>query len=259
MATRVSVSASAAQSTTRTSGRNGELQPDVGRVGQEDLGREHEHEPVTGRGRPLQQGEVAAAVLEQQALVNHRQLQVRVRVVDRLPPGLRQDDEREPERGQAERGARPGITPRRCPRPCRGRSVVPATSAATASERTSTASVNTVIVRSRLAPINAKPLADVPGGGRHREAPEGEEARPARARRARHPSSGASAATGTSSTAVTRLAGHDRGREPVDDSRPLQIDRALPPQAAKLAVGLQRRRPAPALQTRLPVLDQAGQ
>ena len=46
------------------------------------------------RGGPLEVREVPARVLEERPLVDHRQLEVRVRVVDRLAPGLGHDDER---------------------------------------------------------------------------------------------------------------------------------------------------------------------
>ena len=86
----------------------GELPPDARRVRQEDLRREHEHEPVPGGGGPLQEREVAAAVLEQRPLVDHRQLEVRVRVVDRLAARLGDDDGGERDRGERERRRRPG-------------------------------------------------------------------------------------------------------------------------------------------------------
>ena len=63
-ATSVSTSANAVQSTTSTRGKDGELEPDVARMGQEDLkSRQHEHEPVVGCRGPLQIGEVAPGVL----------------------------------------------------------------------------------------------------------------------------------------------------------------------------------------------------
>ena len=79
---------------------NAELLPDAVGVRQEDLRREHEHEPVPGGRRPLQVGEVAAGVLEQRPFVDHRQLEMGVGVVDRLSPGLGDDDKRERDRGE---------------------------------------------------------------------------------------------------------------------------------------------------------------
>ena len=144
----------------------------------------------------------------------------------------------------------PATTPRR--------SVVPATSAATVSASTSAASTNTDSVRSRLAPCSAKPL-DVSQAA----------AQTASRARARSPASasaswptpnpGAAPATGTS-----RIAAPSRGRdehrgEPVDERRPLDVDAALTPQPAELAVRLQRPRPAPTLQARLGLLREADQ
>ena len=78
-------------------------------VGEEDLRREHEHEPVPSRERPLEVGLVAAGVLEHRPLVDHRQLEVRVRVVDGLPAGLGDDDEREGDGSEGERRRRPRV------------------------------------------------------------------------------------------------------------------------------------------------------
>jgi hypothetical protein len=61
----------------------------------------------------LQVGEITARVLEQRALVDHRQLQVRVGVVDRLPARLRDCHERECDRAERQRRARPGVCPSR--------------------------------------------------------------------------------------------------------------------------------------------------
>ena len=68
----------------------------------EDLGGEHEHDPVACRGAPVQERKIAAAVLEHGPFVDHRQLEVRVRIVERLPARLGEDDEREPHRTERE-------------------------------------------------------------------------------------------------------------------------------------------------------------
>ena len=94
-ATSVSTSASAAAEHDEHDGQQRELEPARCRVRNEDLGREHEHDPVAGGGTPLQKREVASTVLEQRPLVDHGQLEVRVGVVDGLAAGLGEDDERE--------------------------------------------------------------------------------------------------------------------------------------------------------------------
>ena len=85
------------------------------------------------------------------------------------------------------------------------RSVVPAMSAATPSESTRVASVNTLIVRSRLAPIREKPFAVSQDA-----APSAKRARarrpPSASMLCPTPRSGASPATGTRSTAATSAA-----------------------------------------------------
>ena len=198
-------------------------------VRQEDLRGEHEHEPVPRRRRPLQVGEVAARVLEQRPLVDHRQLEVRVGVVDRLPAGLGDDDERERD---ARRARAPGSTRRAVPAVAgdhrrRGRSCRrPARRPRRAS--TSVASTKTAIVRSRLAPISEKPFADVPGGGGDaRSAPSASS--PASASTSwPTPSPARRAATGTSRTATREARGGDRRREPVDDAVPSTSTALLP-------------------------------
>ncbi len=135
---------------------------------------------------------------------------------------------------------------------------MPETSAATASASTSAASTKTAIVRSRLAPISANPFAtshERRGDGEpgEREQPrEGErvvaDAQVRRVGPERHEQYGG------------RDAGRrDRRRETVDEPGTLDVHGALAPQAAKLAVRLERRRPAPALEPRLPVLDEPRQ
>ena len=135
---------------------------------------------------------------------------------------------------------------------------MPATSAATASESTSVASTKTEIARSRLAPISEKPFATSQAaaasgeprqreqpGQRERVVPKSPVGREPRGRDEQHGGGGARR--------------DHRRREPVDGRRSLDGDGALAPEAAQLAVGLERRRPAATLQPRLPVLDEAGQ
>ena len=71
---------------------------------QEDPGGEDENEPVSRGQRPLEERLVAAGELEHRPFVDHRQLEVRVGVVDRLSSRLGDDDERE--RNGGERRAR---------------------------------------------------------------------------------------------------------------------------------------------------------
>ena len=101
-ATSVSVSASAPHNTMRSGGQEGKLQPGVARVRQEYLRGQHEDEPVSCRGGPLEQRKIAARVLEQRAFVDHRQLEMRVRVVDRLAPRLGDHDKRERDRTECQ-------------------------------------------------------------------------------------------------------------------------------------------------------------
>ena len=90
-----------------------ELPPDAPRVREEDLRGDHEHEPVPRARGPLEIRQVAARVLEQRPLVDHRQLEMRVGVVDRLATRLRDDDEREarPRRARARGSTRPPSRP----------------------------------------------------------------------------------------------------------------------------------------------------
>ncbi len=62
----------------------------------EEVGEQGEEDQQLERGRPLDQGQVAARVLEHHGLVDHGQLEVRGRVVHRQPPrlGQRHDEER---------------------------------------------------------------------------------------------------------------------------------------------------------------------
>ena len=64
-------------------------------VRQEELAAQEQEDPVARGARPLQKREVAARILEQRALVDHRQLEMCVWVIDRLAPGLHEDDEHE--------------------------------------------------------------------------------------------------------------------------------------------------------------------
>ena len=100
---------------------------------------------------------------------------------------------------------------------------MPATSAATASDEHERRLDEDAIVRSRLAPISAKPFAGVPGGGADGEAGEREQAAE-REHAVPTPRSGESPATGTSSTAATQRRRRDGRREPVDERRPLDVD-----------------------------------
>ena len=81
--------------------------------GRNSSAREHEHDPVARRAGPLQVREVAAGVLEQRPLVDHRELEVGVGVVDRLAPGLDEDHERERDRAAPVRRACPRYASRR--------------------------------------------------------------------------------------------------------------------------------------------------
>ena len=144
-------------------------------MGKEELRGEHEHEPVARRRGPLQEREVASGVLEQRAFVDHRQLEVGVGVVDRLPSRLGDDDQRERDRAERERGTRPDAGPggaadhasrdRSCPRRARRRR---ATS-------TSVASTKTEIVELAARAHQREPVRDVPGRRGDGEARQREE------------------------------------------------------------------------------------
>ena len=108
------------------------------------------------------------------------------------------------DRAEREPRRRPGVASRR-PGDDPARSVVPATSAATASESTSAASVKTLTVRSRLAPMSAKPLP-VSHAAAHTVKRARASRPPSASMLCPTPRSGASAATGTRSTAATTAA-----------------------------------------------------
>ena len=148
-----------AQSTTSTTGSVGELPPDVVAGGGARPALRARARASAARRRPLQIGEVAAGVFEQRALVDHRQLEVRVGVVDRLPPGLGDDDQRERDRARAQApGSHQTAAGRRGDHRRADRSV-PATSAATREgEDERRPRRRPTIVRSRLAPISANPF-----------------------------------------------------------------------------------------------------
>ena len=67
----------------------------------EEIAEQREEDEQLDRGRPLDEGQVAAGVLEDHRLVDHRELEVRGRVVDGQAPGLGQGhDEERAEREQ---------------------------------------------------------------------------------------------------------------------------------------------------------------
>ena len=110
------------------------------------------------RRRPLQVGEVAAGVLEQRALVHHRQLEVGVGVVDRLAAGLGQHDEPERERRRPVRRlapTSPGRAGRRAQREQVG--ARPGEREEHEHQQQHRLDADTANVRSRAAPISPKP------------------------------------------------------------------------------------------------------
>ena len=138
-------------------GKQRETCAEPARMRQEDRRRQR-RAPASGvQPGPLQKREVAAGVLEQRALVDHRQLEVGVGVVHRLTPRLRDDDEQERHHRQGLGGIAPHGRARggaAIPR----RSVVEAPIAAQARASTSAASTATLMARSRLAPCSANPF-----------------------------------------------------------------------------------------------------
>ena len=209
-ATSVSVTASATQRSGERDRQQRELPPGAVRMRQEDLGGEHEHEPVPRSERPLEQGQVAAGVLEHGPFVDHRQLEVRVGVVDRLPSRLGDHDEREgdgAERrapGSSRRGRRPCPRRSRAGRSCRRRAPRPRARARAPPRRTPTASGRGSLPGARSRWRRPRPPRR-PRTGRARAG------RPARARRGRRPSPGAASATGTSRIAAPSAAATSSG------------------------------------------------
>ena len=137
-------------------------------------------------------------------------------------------------------------------------SVVPAISAGTATARIRPASTKTEIVRSRLAPISAKPLATSHEAAASGEAGEREQPGEREHVVAEPPVRRARCDRDEQDRSDEARRDERRG-EPVDGGRALDIDAALAPQPPQLAVGLKRARAAAALEPRLPVLDEAGQ
>ena len=210
---------------------------------------------MTGRGDPVQVGEVAPGVLQQRALVDHRQLEVRVRVVDRLAPGLDEHDEREGQRSAPVRRLGPDVA---AGRRAGHRHEVGAGSGQRGDEQGEHEQGLAEHGEREIArgAHQRESVARVPCGGRHREARERQQpdeherivAQPPATRPSadRHEREGDQQAGGRQ-----RRGGaiHRPGAE--------RLDGALAPQAAQDAIGLQRRRAAAPLQARLDGLDRA--
>ena len=111
LATSVSVSASAAQRTASAAGRSASCHHDARRVRRKICAASTSTSQWRAAAAHCRYREVAAGVLEQRALVDHRQLEVRVGVVDGLAAGLGDHDERERDRAERERRARPDLGP----------------------------------------------------------------------------------------------------------------------------------------------------
>ena len=240
-----------------TRGQERQLHARVGRVGQEDLRGEHEHEPVPRRGGPLQQARSRPAYSSS----GPSWIIVSSRCVSGLSTGCRPVSATTTSANATAPSASAGLD--QAPAPAvpatmPTRSVVPATSAATASASTSVASTKTEMRQVAAGAHQREAVRDVPRRGGDREPREREQPD-------EHERVVADAPVGRVGGDRDEQHGDrdarrgDRGREPVDDRRPLDVDRALAPQPAQLAVRLERRRPAAALQPRLPVLDEPGQ
>ncbi len=189
--------------------------------------------------------------------MDHRQLEVRVGVVDRLPSRLGHQDERERERAEGESRARPGgraCRPRDHQDEVRGARDERRDGEREHERRFDEDGDREVAARSH----QREPVRDVPGrrgDGEPREREEpGEHERVAadaevgcvgrhRDEQHRHP----------------HACGGDRRRDPVRDPRALHVDRALAPEAPELTVRLERSRAAPSLEARLPVLHEPGE
>ena len=210
------------------------------------------------RGRdPLQVDEIAARILEQRPFVDHRQLEVGVRVVHRLPPGLGDRYEREGQRAESERRGRPGL--RACRRVDDPAQVGRARDERRDRERQHEGGFDKhregeIATRAH----ESEAVRDIPGRGRDGEAREREEAQQhervvteAPVRRSlgrRYDRDGRD-----------ERGGSERGRDAVHGGRVLGRHRALAPEPAQLAIRLERRRALAPLQARLPVLHQSGQ
>ncbi len=190
--------------------------------------------------------------------MDHRQLEVRVGVVDRLPTGLGNHDERERHGRERERRGRPGLAARRagddarevrsCPRRAprrRGRGRASPRRRPTTSDRGSRPGGRTRSTCPRLR--------------RRRRGARGRAARQARAHRGRRPAPGAPSAAGTSRIAAPIDAATSTGASAIDERRPLDVDAALAPETAELAVRLERPGATSALEPGLGLLREADQ
>ena len=258
-ARRVSTSASAAHSTTSATGSQSELPP---------------RRRPGGAGRPGRRARARASGGPRPPTAGRRGRGPRTRAAG-------------PRGSSSARGACPGCRPADAPsprsrrartRPPRARApgstrrAVPAVAAITPREvgragdqrgdgqRPARASPprTPLIVRSRLAPISAKPFATS-----HEAAASANRASASRPSSASAswptPSDGAGRRRARAAPRRATAAAATAGREPVDDGGALDRDGALAPQPAQLPVRLQRRRAAPSLQPRLPVLHEPGQ
>ena len=224
---------------------------------QEDLRREHEQEPVASRRRPLHQRQVSTRVLEQRALVDHRQLEVGVGVVDRLPARLGDHDQRERDGAERERRSRPGERARgsRDHPPQIGRAGHERSDGEREHERRLGEDREREVAARAL---QGEAVRDVPRRGAGGEPREREQA-------GEHESIvtyaevGRSGGDGHEQDRRCHRRHHDHGRRAVDQRAAFDIDRALAPEPAQLAVGLQRSRSATALQAGLGLLCQADE
>ena len=234
-----------------------ELEPDLPRMRQEHLCGESEHDPVARCRTPLEVREVASGVLEQRAFMDHRQLEMRVGIVDRLAARLGDDDECERERPERERGVRPHGTPGR--RGDDAREVGGGRDECRDCKRKNERRLDEHRERQVAARSHERePVRRVPRGGgdgeaRKREHPHEHErvvteAQARGAGRERHDEHSCSEARSD-----------DCRRQAVDRRRPLDRDAALRPEPAQFPVRLERARPAAALEPPLPVLDEPGQ
>ena len=217
-------------------GQERELEPHIARVGEEDLRCHDQHEPVAGCCRPLQVSEVAAGVLEQRSLVDHRQFEVRVGAVDRLAAHLGDSDQREGEGAKRQRRARPDLRARCC---CDDTHEV----SRSRYERCDGESEHERRLdedREREVAAGAdqgEAVAGVPGGNDDGKACEREQAEQQErvvadtetrcGRRCRHDEDG-----------CDQRRADNSGRKPVEDARPCRGDGALSPQPPQLTVGL---------------------
>jgi hypothetical protein len=189
--------------------------------------------------------------------VNHRQLEVRVRVVDRLAPGFGDGDEGESDCAERQCRAPPDV------RACRRRDDAPQIRRAGNERRDGDREHERRVDEDGERQVAARThqreaAADVPGGCGDDESRQGEHA-DERERVVAESPTRRGLGCRNDEDGEDKCRGRDRRREPVHHRRSFRRDRALSPKTAQLAIRLQRARTAPTLKARLSLLHETGQ